>query len=73
MTTRRISDVRARALLAARVKAFPSMRAASREWGVSAAYLSDVLRGNRTLGKKLARLLGLRKCVTRTTTYESVR
>lgn len=39
----------------------PSMRAAGRQWGVSAAYLSDILSGRRTPGPTILKILGLKR------------
>lgn len=40
-----------------------SLRALARSWGVSAAYLSDVLAGNRTPGPSILKRLGLSRVV----------
>lgn len=40
-----------------------SLRALARSWGVSAAYLSDILAGNRTPGPSVLRHLGLTRTV----------
>ncbi len=49
-----------------------SMRDLAKEWDVSPAYLSDVLRGNRTIGPKLLTALGVRRVETETT-FEPIR
>jgi lambda repressor-like predicted transcriptional regulator len=51
-----------------------SLRSVSKELGVSAAYLSDVLHGRRQIGPKLARALGFRRRVAKTTivTFERI-
>lgn len=60
-----INDRMARALLREVVRRdFPSLRAAARAWNVSAAHLSNAIRGKSTLGPKLLRPLGIEKHVT---------
>lgn len=49
-----------------------SLRAAAKHLGVSAAYLSDVLHGNREVGKKLAAAYGYHKIVSRSLRYEPI-
>ena len=51
-----------------------SLRALAREIGISPAYLSDVLRGNRYPGPKIAKYLSLKRKVTwtRTARYEEL-
>lgn len=41
-----------------------SQRAAAQAWGISAPYLTDVLKGRREPGAKLLQALGIRKEVT---------
>jgi hypothetical protein len=45
-----------------------SMRALAREWGISPAYVSDLLQGRRAPGPKILGPLGLR--AVRTLAYE---
>ena len=47
-----------------------SLRVFGREIGVTAAYLSDVFRGNREPGPTILTLLGVRRTKTTETTYE---
>jgi len=47
-----------------------SLRAFGEEIGVTAAYLSDVFRGNREPGPTLLDLLGIKRTKTTETTYE---
>lgn len=46
-----------------------SLRKLALQIGCSAAYLSDVMRGNRLPGPKVLKYLGLRKIVTKTVQY----
>ncbi len=46
-----------------------SLRAYAREIGVSAPYLSDVLRGNRNPGPKILKFFGLQQTKKVTVTY----
>jgi transcriptional regulator with XRE-family HTH domain len=46
-----------------------SLRALSREIGCSAAYLSDIMRGNRAPGPKILAYLGLSREVKVRTSY----
>lgn len=41
-----------------------SQKDAAQAWGISAAYLTDVLKGRRDPGPKLLKALGIRKEVT---------
>ena len=50
-----------------------SLRVFGREIGVSAAYLSDVFRGNREPGPTILTLLGIQRTKTTETTYERLR
>ena len=56
------------------VKRHGSLRALAREIRISPAYLSDVLRGNRYPGPKIAKYLSLKRTVTwhRTARYEDL-
>jgi hypothetical protein len=49
-----------------------SLRRTALELGVSAPYLSDVMRGNRSIGRKLCGAMGLKRrvVVTKTITFE---
>lgn len=58
------------AVLERRKEKAGSWRALARELGVSAAYMSDVVRGNREPGDSILRPLGLRKVVKIERTYE---
>ena len=49
-----------------------SLRAFGESVSLSAAYLSDVLRGNREPGPRLLKILKLRKIKTTTTIYERI-
>lgn len=51
-----------------RIAAAGSQNALAREWKISAPYLSDVLKGNRTPGPTILKKLGL--CVHRTVTLD---
>lgn len=53
-----------RAVIAAAVKAVGSLREAARRWGVSPAYLSDVLNGRRAPGPSVLEPLGYERVVT---------
>jgi transcriptional regulator with XRE-family HTH domain len=46
-----------------------SLREFAKEVGVSAAYLSDILRGNRSPGEKILKFFKLKKARTVTVTY----
>jgi len=50
-----------------------SLRAYAKEIGVSAPYLSDVLRGNRNAGPKILRFFGLQQRKLVTVTYTVTR
>ena len=50
-----------------------SLRVFGREIGVTAAYLSDVFRGNREPGPTILNLLGIERTKTTETTYEKKR
>lgn len=50
-------------LIAAHIDRAGGLRALSREWGVSAAQLSDVMTGRRGPGPKIVKHLGLRRVV----------
>jgi hypothetical protein len=50
-----------------------SLRSLARKWGISAAYLSDVLRKKRYPGKKILKHLGLVGHVRRVHTFEARR
>lgn len=50
-----------------------SLRGFAFKLGLSAAYLSDVYRGNRSLGPALCRHLGLKAITTTETRYERVK
>lgn len=54
--------------------AVSSLRKTALELGVSAPYLSDVMRGNRDVSTKLSKALGLRRSVVinKTVTFEKV-
>jgi hypothetical protein len=54
-----------RSLIRDKVAEAGSLRAWGAQAGVSAAYLSDVLNGNREPGETVAAALGLRKVVSR--------
>lgn len=47
-----------------------SLRKTATQLGVSAQYLGNVLAGNRGIGPKLLKALGLRRSVTKIVTYE---
>ena len=49
-----------------------SLRKFAESLGMSVAYLSDILRGNREPGPRILRLLKLRKCKTVTVIYEKL-
>lgn len=53
-----------RAELEKRITKAASLRALAREWGVSAAYLSEVRRGGRPVSDKLMAKLGIERRVT---------
>ena len=63
MTTRRLSDDDVLEAIRSRAKIAGSLRALAREWSVSHAYISDVLRREKPPGDALLRPLGL-KAVT---------
>lgn len=48
-------------------------RAAARRFGVSAAYINDLVHARREPGDAILRALGLTKRVTRTVVYERIR
>jgi transcriptional regulator with XRE-family HTH domain len=50
-----------------------SLREFAKEIGVSAAYLSDILRGNRSPGEKVLKFFKLKKARTVTVTYSYAR
>lgn len=52
-----------------------SLRKVAKELGVSAAYLSDVMRGNRNISHKLAERLGfkMKVVVIKTVTFEELK
>lgn len=53
-----------RAELEKRITKAPSLRALAREWGMSAAYLSEVRLGQRPVSDRLMAKLGIEKRVT---------
>lgn len=50
-----------------------SLRQFAQSLDVSAAYLSDIYRGNRQIGRKILRQAGLAKVVTVTVVYSSMK
>jgi hypothetical protein len=56
-----------------RIEAAGSLREQARRWGISAAYLSDVMRGRRYPGKKILVHLGLEGKIKSVRTFEARR
>lgn len=54
-----LTERQVRARLAKRIERAGSMRKLAREWGLTAGYLSHVMRGRRRVGPRLQVLLGL--------------
>lgn len=50
-----------------------SLRVAAKDFSCSAAYLSDILRGNRKPGPKILKVLGLDRTVDTTVVYKRKR
>lgn len=57
------------ALVAGKIVKAGSLRAYARQIGVSAAYLSDVMRGRRAPGRKILAPLGIKVTVRRIVEY----
>jgi len=49
-----------------------SIRTAAKGWGVSAAYLSDVLRGNRIPGPRISATLGYERRISRQIVFRPI-
>lgn len=62
-TAKRYTTVQVLKMVRSEVERAGSQRALAREWGISVAYLSDVLRGNRHPGPSICGPLGLKPVV----------
>lgn len=63
------TEAEVRAALSSAIQRAGSLREWARRNDLSAAYVSDVMRHNRSIGEKIARALGYQVRVERTTRY----
>lgn len=56
------------AILAAQIEA-TSLRQTAKKYGISSAYLSDIMLGKKAPGPKVLRALGIKRTVQKTVTY----